>query len=84
MRRIFCTASLDGDVPLYEFERIIAYSTIQYNTDFMSHRKRKTAIQSMYWTDLGLWKIVDIIKDTRSAMGPSQISDAPFYVIVLL
>ena len=40
----------------------------------------------MFWTDIGLWKVMEIVKNTREAMGPSQISDAPFqaYVIVFL
>ena len=41
----------------------------------------------MYWTDIGLWKLIEIVKkNTRYAMGPSQISDTPYqgYVIVFL
>ena len=44
------------------------------------------AILNMYWADIGLWKLMEIVKNTRQAMGPSQISDTPFqgYVIVFL
>ena len=41
------------------------------------------ALLNMYWTDIGLWKLMEIVKNTR---WPSQISDTPFqgYVIVFL
>ena len=31
---------------------------------YMSHRK-KPAILNMYWTDIGLWKLMEIVKNTR-------------------
>ena len=36
------------------------------------------AILNMYSMDIGLWKLMEIVKNTRQAMGPSQISDTPF------
>ena len=44
-------------------------------------------LRNMYWTDIGLWKLMEIVKKhTVFAMGSSQMSDTPFqgYSYVML
>jgi len=32
---------------------------------YVSPQKKKTAILNMYWTDISLWKMMEIVKNTR-------------------
>ena len=65
-------------IPVYAYLYIIYIYSIHINMYilnlvylftiiiYLSHcKKKKPAILSMYWTDIGLWKLMEIVKNTR-------------------
>ena len=45
-------------------KKVCFFSSIAVDLFINEPQKKKTAILNMYWTDIGLWKLMEIVKNT--------------------